>query len=134
LCIDIRKFSDELKNDRNIILHLDEIPEKLSCDKELLLEISKNKVIDVGRLDSSIFTDTTFVHKLLRCRGRNIHYTKYDWMSLFPVHIHCFGHEKKYMIPRIFDYFKMGKYETVVRTILKLGLPIELSRNVCKFL
>jgi hypothetical protein len=130
------------KDDRDVyfslaergILDFNNISKKLSCDKELLLEISKSKVINISNLDSQILADTLFIHKLLRYRGRNIHYTKYDLGSLFSVYKNWHTHNKKYMTSSISDYFKMGKYETVVRTILKLDLPIELSRNVCKFL
>lgn len=98
-----------------------EIPVNHRLDKEILLGVSKNKKVEMFGLHSKIIEDVSFLYKMIRYSGQRS--MKHSWVKM-----------SKFSSQLENDYFKMGKYETVVKTVLKIGLPIELSRDICKFL
>lgn len=141
---DCHHFLQQFNDDRDVILSLAEIkflsfqmiPAKFKLDKDILLEVGKHFTIAFSEIDPEIKKDKVFIHKLTRYRIReSCRFTSGPKENMRISHNKrkCNKYEH-HMITAANDYIKMGKYETVVRTILKLDLPIELSRNVCKFL
>lgn len=79
-------------------------------------------------LSKKIQKDTSFVYKMFRYHNR----VNYKDKLTYDSRVIKSGNKK--IDDLITDYIKMKGYKTVVKTIFKLELPIELSRDVCKFL
>ena len=123
--MDITHISAELRRDREFILSISEfiglyqIPKKLRKDKGILLKSSKCDIIYVKYLPEELRKDYAFIYKSFKCYNENNR-----------KHFRTIEVKNKRLISAINDFKKLGGYETIVRTVMKLNLPIEIGRIV----
>ena len=124
-------------NDKDVLLEaaglfmgFEDIPEAYKDDEELLLKISEIRIPKIETVSEKTWNNKKLIHKMLRTYAeRDIPKTStvYHRADLLDF--------QDLELKKVFDdYLKMGRYETVVKVILKKGLPLEISRPICEFL
>ena len=118
-------LSPKLINDREFILSISgfirswEIPKKFREDRDILLRTNKLAMVSVYSLSMELRKDYTFIHKMFKYYNEN----NRDRFQTFET-------RDKYVNPAMYDFEKLRGYETIIKTVMKLNLPLEIGRIV----